>query len=697
MKTAIKPTITTKVATLALPTRETHVVASVWPGPAGMLLFLAELNLAPQIRQEFLQKINAKIETSWQTAKNHSGSADAVLESILLPINLQLANNDRLFGNPLSPRCQLLLAYLSGQQLALSSLGQINAFVISLQKINNILLSTTKRPNIRNISFENIISGELIAGETLLLASPALTDYFSWEKLGQLLADRPPGQALREIERYILQLQTHAPLGLIALKLSLTEETESTNQSINRLLQTKAATNSLLQPKLFAYLKNKLSIFTPSALIKKQSTANSVQPPVAESDKQPMAADKKERAVLSVTRIAKLWRRLAWLTNRESAKSTIAWWLESKIIQWRQLAKTKRALFLLSIALLIAFSQSIVNIGRYNITAEDNERYNQLVTKITEKQVGIESLLIYGDTEKAAVLYEEAQKLLDKLPRNSPTRDEQWQVLSNNLKILSKRLLYLNEITEPALWTQLPSQENWQKLQVVDKELLAVSQNKLLRINQKGVISSSYDLPAEIRDISLLTVMPNEILLITANNQAYTFNLNTNRFNLASQNLKIKDANFYQSGLYYLSLEQPSIWRITRQGNGFSSPVRWLRESQGLLTEAVGLAVDGAIYVALPNKVDKYLRGIKQDFTLKPVTPPLQSVNQIFTANDKDFLYLWEAVKMRLIVYDKSGKLISQITLPTLQNIWSVSVDGINKILFVAAGNNIYRVPILGK
>ncbi|KKS78886.1 MAG: hypothetical protein UV52_C0023G0001, partial [Parcubacteria group bacterium GW2011_GWD1_42_9] len=172
--------VTTKVATLALPTREAHVAATVWPGPRGMLLFLAELNLAPQTRQEFLQKINGEIERVWQEVKLMPQSADEILETIIVPINNQLASSERLLGNPLSPRYQMLLAYLSGQKIALAELGLIDAFVISPNKLNNVLVASSQhRGRKQSGTFDNLISGELIPGENLLLATPALTDFFS--------------------------------------------------------------------------------------------------------------------------------------------------------------------------------------------------------------------------------------------------------------------------------------------------------------------------------------------------------------------------------------------------------------------------------------------------------------------------------------------------------------------------------------
>lgn len=693
-----KSTVTTKVATLALPTREAHVVATVWPGPRGMLLFLSELNLAPQTRQEFLQNINSELERAWQESKNMPGSADAVLENIVLSINQILSGQERLMGNPLSPRYQLLLAYISGQQIALSNLGHIDAFVISANKLSNALVSASgKKAPKPSSTFDNLISGEILPGESLLLATSTLTDYFSWDRLRTLIPSRPPGQSLREIEKYMLQLKIHPPLGLICLKLSLASEIEGTGESMDHLLKTKAQTASLLQPKLVGYIKSKISRHKPEP----DSYAETSKP-VSQIEKASTPSLKEKPRggfTLFAARLGRFIKKLSWLTSRESAKSTIAWWLESNLAKWRRLNKSKRALFLLGVALILAFSQSIVNLGKNNLKASNSEYYNQLVTQITEKQAAIEGALIYGDNDKALTLYNEAKSYLAELPRNSSSREVQWQSLSQNLSLLARRLQYLNEITDPAVWSQLPpapENEHWQNLTVVgDKIFVTASGKQLLLLANDGKVSATKNLPAELVNIKKSIPSNNELLLVTQDNKLASYQISSGQTVVLDQTLEIQDGNFYGDGLYFLSQKDRTIWRTSRTNKGFSSPVIWLKANQSDLTKAEALAVDGSIYVAKSDLIEKFTRGSKQNFELKPVNPPLNAITSLFTNNDSDYLYAWEQTNKRLVAYDKTGKLIIQLILPTLNNITTVTVDDTNKAFLVLSGNTIYRIPIL--
>ena len=689
-----KSAVTTKVATLALPTREAQVVASIWPGQWGMLLFLAELNLAPQTRQEFLQNITADIERGWQEVKTTPGPADDTLEAIVLSTNRLLANSERLRGNPLSPRYQLLLAYLSDQQVALTSLGHLDAFVISATKLANIMVATGRRTAKLAATFNNLISGELAPGESLLLATPALTDYFSFDRLRQLISNRPPGLSLREIERYILQLKVRPPLGLICLQLSLTQQVEGTGESMDHLLQTKAQTASLLQPKFFSYLKSKLARHQPTTTAYTDITRPPPPPLSAETITKVKTAG---GLTLRLARIMRALRKLSWLTSRESVKATVSWWLESKLTLWRRLPHAKRALLLLGLAVLLAASQSIVNLGRGKLKTTDSEYYNQIVTKITERQAEIEAALIYGNDDKARALYDEVTTLLATLPRNSRSRTGQGQALEQSLSLLQRRLQRLNEVAEPTAWSQLPplpEGTNWRNLAVISGKVMVISSaGRVTQLAADGKVGQTRAAPADSNDIRHVITLENELLLVSQNGQLAIYDTATARTNQLNQKLTLADGSFYSHGLYFLN--DNIIWRATRQGNGFAAPTRWLKTSQGELTNARGLTVDGSIFVALPTEVQKFARGLRQDFKLAAVNPPLSSLTSISTASDVDYLYLWETASSRLITFDKQGKLVIQLTFPSLPEVTAMAVDGQSKLLYLLSSNTVYRVPIL--
>lgn len=218
----------TKVASLALPTREAHVVASVWPSGAGTLLFLAELNLAPQIRQDLAAAITTALERILPSTYN-ADDAEGALEQILLQLNPLLKSREGLLGNPLAPRYHLGLAFLRGQSIALSSVGHLNALIIGNGQMNNIFTPARNKSTTKPI-FQNLIGGHLELGETFIFATTSLLDYLPAEKFKHIIASHAPGHALREIEHSITSLDHHPPIGIIALRLGETIELEAGTQ-----------------------------------------------------------------------------------------------------------------------------------------------------------------------------------------------------------------------------------------------------------------------------------------------------------------------------------------------------------------------------------------------------------------------------------------------------------------------------------
>jgi hypothetical protein len=101
--------------------------------------------------------------------------------------------------------------------------------------------------------------------------------------------------------------------------------------------------------------------------------------------------------------------------------------------------------------------------------------------------------------------------------------------------------------------------------------------------------------------------------------------------------------------------------------------------------------VDGALYLADGSTVQKFVRGLKRDFTVQPTTPPLQNIDTIRTTTDTDYLYLSSRSDKRVVIYDKQGKLMAQLLLPSLSDL---SPDGQRQYLYLLANGELYRLKL---
>jgi hypothetical protein len=689
MPVSNSPHLPTKIASLGLPTREAHVVASVWPHHEGTLLFLAEVNLAQPARQQLTASLTQAIEQAWSTA-NHAEDAERVLEQLLQQVNPTLKNYERLLGNPMAPRFHLCLGLLKNQELALSHVGHIAALVLRGQQVTSIFGQGKPRPS--RAAFQHLVGGTLEPGETLLLATTTLLDYLSVEKLTHLFSLHSPGLALREVEEGITALEHHPPVGTIAVRLGeLAEQNPGTETSLKQLLATQDHTSSLLKPSLLPTLWSWAKLHTPKVFRRVDEPAPYVINDRAAS--RTVAAPERRRSLFK--RLSGLPAKFAWLRSRESIETTITWWLEGKLNTWRAQPTAKRVFLVLALLVLIAFSQSVVSMGKAKLLGLDSERYNQQVTAITENQAAIEGALIYRDDVKAQELLTVTKGMLQTLPRNTRSREQQFQALSSSLALVERRLNHTTEVALTTPWVQLPELaqgSSWVTTTLVGSTLVVSSSTgQVVLVGTDGKNLGKLQLPAGFGTPQQAAALENAVLLVSSGGNQVIVDVKGKTVLPVTKPLSLVDASSYQGRLYYLGGKPLTIYSATRSGADFGTPSRWLRSGQAEPTTAKSLTVDGALYLADGSTVQKFVRGLKRDFTVQPTTPPLQNIDTIRTTTDTDYLYLSSRSDKRVVIYDKQGKLMAQLLLPSLSDL---SPDGQRQYLYLLANGELYRLKL---
>ncbi|MBI5466481.1 MAG: hypothetical protein HY974_04285, partial [Candidatus Kerfeldbacteria bacterium] len=312
-----------------------------------------------------------------------------------------------------------------------------------------------------------------------------------------------------------------------------------------------------------------------------------------------------------------------------------------------------------------------------------------------EQQAVVEAAVIYHDDAKAQLLLNQAYELLAQLPQNTSSRKQQRQTLARNLDTLARRLRHQAEATTAEPWLELPGGATWRYLGLIGNSLYALSAGgQIAPLDLDGKIGSIFTLPTSLDQPLALTPLDQQYFLAWGNNGSALIDLTSRRSTMMPKIPALFDAASYDHRLYYISQKPMAIFRTTRQDTDFATPVRWLKPSQGELQGARSLTVDGAIYVATASQVQKYVLGLKRDFTLQPVEPPLQDVTSLKTAGEGDHLYLTEPALKRLVVYDKQGKLVLQLSFPNLPELTSLTYDPINKYMYVLSGSKIYRLKL---
>ncbi len=161
-----------------------------------------------------------------------------------------------------------------------------------------------------------------------------------------------------------------------------------------------------------------------------------------------------------------------------------------------------------------------------------------------------------------------------------------------------------------------------------------------------------------------------------------------------------KIANLVDLGMFggniYL-LDRQSLWRYQVTETGFGAAQKWLADSeQPDFSTSQTLAIDGSIWVGKTGGVvEKYVRGVKDNFVLQDLDQPLGQKIGLYTDEDSDKLYIWDGDNGRIVVVTKAtGVFDSQYKLPQLQETVSFVVDEKAGVLYLLTGSKIWGAKL---
>jgi hypothetical protein len=113
------------------------------------------------------------------------------------------------------------------------------------------------------------------------------------------------------------------------------------------------------------------------------------------------------------------------------------------------------------------------------------------------------------------------------------------------------------------------------------------------------------------------------------------------------------------------------------------------------LKDAVSLAVDGDVFVALGNgTIIQYSQGKKLKEIKPDITPVLSKAGQIFTSIGLKNLYVLDSSNNRIISINKKDGLIKQYAVSELSNLRDLWVDSNENTIYLLNGSEVYKIAI---
>jgi hypothetical protein len=128
------------------------------------------------------------------------------------------------------------------------------------------------------------------------------------------------------------------------------------------------------------------------------------------------------------------------------------------------------------------------------------------------------------------------------------------------------------------------------------------------------------------------------------------------------------------------------------------APVRWMQESEVDLSDAIGMGIDGSIYVLHSNgKLSKYFGGEAVPFEVTRLPKPMASADALYLDIEEvtQYLYIADGAEMRVVQIDREGAFVRQLK-PALgqeescRQLRGVFADETGGKLYYIAANALY-------
>ena len=166
----------------------------------------------------------------------------------------------------------------------------------------------------------------------------------------------------------------------------------------------------------------------------------------------------------------------------------------------------------------------------------------------------------------------------------------------------------------------------------------------------------------------------------------------------------VQDMQFYMGNLYLVDTSNSQLWRYRPSGESYTvTPEPYFAEGAGInLGTVIDSAIDGAVWLLHPNgTILRFFSGIQESFALDFVNPTLADAVAVWV-NDVEapagYLYVADADSDRILVFDKAGQLLQQLT-PVdhpgiLKDLQDIYVDEVSNHLYALTKSGLYQVPL---
>ncbi len=332
--------------------------------------------------------------------------------------------------------------------------------------------------------------------------------------------------------------------------------------------------------------------------------------------------------------------------------------------------------------------------------AEAQAAWNVIFDQAQDKKNRSDASAVYGNEDQARKLLQEAESLLNGLDGSTPDRATSKQTLLGEIAEMKTKLRREVRIEAPEQLVALPMNApagSLQQLALFKGNLYAVDGPGLsvMQVNPTTKEQKKFSLSPEQVPAVGLAAGTDSLILATAGNTWASISPSGNTVKpltiSAAKSSGTRGIAIYNRRPYTLDPDANQVWRWTAASGGYGGETGYIKQLSTSLGNAVGIAIDANIYVALQDgRVIRYYQGNEDPWSLGAADPPVTNIHDVWTAADLDRVVVTDQAGKRILVYRKQdGRLVAQLTSPVLEGPTRVTGDATTKKLYVIDGNKI--------
>jgi uncharacterized protein (DUF2164 family) len=559
------------------------------------------------------------------------------------------------------------IAIQVGNEVHVSQTGSAETFLYRGRAATQISTKETNRPSTPNKTFGSIASGQLEPGDRLLLATPALIHQIPLEKLRNIISNSGPNAAISEITELLKGASVERIAALII---------EITTPEI-AALQVRSD-----QP-------DEIKLGSPENALE---AAKVVAAPIAQNT---ITQSKK---VVSAAQAS-------WHKAKPQAKATRTAATQGA----KQLLSTKggrKAVLITIVVLAILGLIAILHNSSVSKAKKTFDSYQDQYQKYLSAEESLSSgsntialsALNQSETEISSMRPEKL--IIDKELRSNPLPINEPRTYDGLLSLVSSTVDTANGLVraQPIPVASLMQNSRPQHFELFDGKAYIFDKLSIVD-TQTGAVENSSAQTGAIGNIVATTLSSSDdgIFIYTSSPGLWFYQFSSASLIKESVNSgqwpKASGIASYASNIYLLG--DDTIYKIEREGYGYSLPISYLNSGSNELKAATGIAVDGSIYVFSADSLSRFVDGALSTAVSSPMS--LANVVNLRSTANGSVIVGTSLNNKRIAVWLLNGKSLTfskQVSVNNANKIYDATYDPNTGNIYATIDHRIVRFPI---